>query len=96
MKTFENNKAHSNKQQGFAMYDFEQFFTHRDFKQVPVFSNVQSYRNREHGIYSRNLIAAQFIGGIVADNQWYVWISYHDLMYDHGWHLQLFPLYSGA
>ena len=72
MKTFKDNKAHSNTWQGFSLYDFEQFFDLRDFDRVPVFENIQSYRNREHGIYTNNLVAAQFIGGIVADNQWLV------------------------
>lgn len=70
MKTFRDNKAHSNMWQGFSIYEFEQFFELRDFERVPVFENVQSYRNRQHGIYSYNLVAAQFLGGIVADNQW--------------------------
>ena len=83
MKTFKNNKAHSNMQQGFAIYDFEQFFNNRDFNDVPVFENVQSYRNREHGIYSRNLVAAQFIGGTVADNQWYVLLLHQYLSMIH-------------
>lgn len=70
MKTFRDNKAHSNMWQGFSFADFEQFFDLRDFDRVPVFKNTQSYRNREHGIYSHNAVAARFIGGIVADNQW--------------------------
>lgn len=70
MKTFRDNKAHSNTWQGFSFYDFEQFLELRDYERVPIFHNVQSYRNREHGIYSRNLVAARFIGGMVSDNQW--------------------------
>jgi hypothetical protein len=69
MKTFKNNKAHSNMWQGFSLYDFEQFFQFRDYNRVPIFTNIQSYRNREHGIYSVNVVAAKFVGGLVADNQ---------------------------
>lgn len=72
MKLFKDNKAHSNIAQGFSLYDFEQFFHFRDYARLPVFYNIQSYRNRQHGIYASNLVAAKFIGGIVADNQWYV------------------------
>jgi hypothetical protein len=70
MKTFKDNKAHSNEWQGFSLYDFEQFFEFRDYDRVPIFENIQSYRNQQHGIYANNAVAARFIGGIVADNQW--------------------------
>ena len=71
MKLFKDNKAHSNSEQGFSLYDFEQFFAFRDYERLPIFYNIQSYRNRRHGIYANNLVAAKFIGGTVADNQWY-------------------------
>jgi hypothetical protein len=70
MKTFKDNKAHSNEWQGFSLYDFEQFLEFQDYERVPIFENIQSYRNQQHGIYTGNLVAARFIGGIVADNQW--------------------------
>jgi hypothetical protein len=70
MKVFKDNKAHSNEWQGFALYDYEQFLTFRELEKRPSFENVQSFRNRNHGIFGQNLIAAQFLGGIVADNQW--------------------------
>ena len=69
MKTFKDNKAHSNRQ-GVLFYDFEQFRKFRDYDRVPIFENIQSYRNEEFGIYTSNLVAAKFVGGIVADNQW--------------------------
>ena len=70
MKTFQDNKAHSNWWQGFSIDYFEQFYELRDFDRVPVFTNIQSYRNREHGIHVHKTVAAKFIDGIVADNQW--------------------------
>jgi hypothetical protein len=70
MKSFKDNKAHANTWQGFSIYDFEQFLTLRDYARVPLFENLSSYRNREHGIYASNVHTAQFIGGLVADNQW--------------------------
>eukprot|EP00804_Cyclotella_cryptica_P009369 CCRYP_018076-RB/>CCRYP_018076-RB protein AED:0.03 eAED:0.03 QI:374/1/1/1/0.94/0.9/20/617/4181 len=70
MKLFRANKAHSNAWQGFLLYDYEQFLTFRDFERVPLFENIHSYRNQLHGIYAKNVIAAEFIGGILADNQW--------------------------
>lgn len=37
---------------------------------VPVFENTMAYRNREHGIYTNNIIAAEYRGGKMTDNQW--------------------------
>ncbi len=70
MRQFKDNKSHSNNWQGFNLYDFEQFFTFRDDVNVPVFENLSAYRNREHGIYTNNMISAEFRGGLVSDNQW--------------------------
>jgi hypothetical protein len=70
MKSFRDNKAHSNTWQGFALYDYEQFLTFQDYQRAPLFENMQSYRNQQHGVYAQNLVAARFIGGVLADNQW--------------------------
>jgi hypothetical protein len=37
---------------------------------VPVFENTMAYRNREHGIYTFNNVAAEYRGGKMTDNQW--------------------------
>ena len=52
MGTFRDNAAHSNYQQGFRFYHFEQWYTYRDLNKVPVFENLRAYRNRYHGIYT--------------------------------------------
>jgi len=78
MKSFRDNKAHSNTWQGFALYDYEQFLTFQDNQRVPLFENIQSYRNQQHGVYAQNLVAAQFIGGVLADNQWGFSLVYSD------------------
>jgi hypothetical protein len=70
MKTFKDNKSHSNNWQGFIFYDFEQFFSYRDYDRVPLFENIWSYRNQQQGIYTNNLVAPKFVGGVLADNQW--------------------------
>eukprot|EP00804_Cyclotella_cryptica_P014145 CCRYP_005584-RA/>CCRYP_005584-RA protein AED:0.03 eAED:0.03 QI:259/1/1/1/0.94/0.9/20/117/3951 len=78
MKSFRDNKAHSNSWQGFALYDYEQFLTFQDYERVPLFENIQSYRNQQHGVYAQNLVAAKFIGGTLADNQWGLFLLYSD------------------
>lgn len=67
---FRGNKAHSNMWQGFRLHHFEQFFQYRNDIDVPVFEDVWAYRNREHGIYTYNVIAAEWRGGVIADNQY--------------------------
>ena len=49
---FRGNKAHSCYYHGMRFYNFEQYFKHRNFENVPVFENTMVYRNREHGIYT--------------------------------------------
>ena len=67
--TFRNNKAHTNDWQGFRFHHFEQFFSYRNEVNIPVFENMMAYRHREHGIYAYNVIAADWRGGKVVDNQ---------------------------
>jgi len=78
MGTFRNNKAHSNYWQGIRLHHFEQFFTFRDEVNVPIFENTKAYRNREHGIYTDNVQAAEWRGGSLSDNQYGLVIVYAD------------------
>ena len=52
LRTFRDNKAHSNEWHGFRFHHFEQFFEFRNSVGVPVFENSWSYRNTQHGIYA--------------------------------------------
>jgi len=70
MGIFRDNTAHSSLYQGFRLHHFEQFFTFHNEVDVPIFQNMKAYRNMNHGIYAYNVIAAEWRGGLLSDNQW--------------------------